>query len=98
MSYVLGPHARQALEDIYAHILPDDARAAERTIDRILQSCDTLARFPMIGRTGRVEGTREFSISNVRYFVVYEMNDDVVRVLDVIRTSRNWPYADPPGG
>ena len=45
---------------------------------------------PLLGRPGRVTGTREFVVSP-RYILVYEVTADTLIVLAVLHTSRQWP-------
>ena len=89
-------YSRRAEAEIVAiqdRIATDDPRAALRVVERLQQSADLLARFPLIGRTGRVEGLRELSVPNVPYFLVYEPIEDGVRILDIVHTRRDWPPA-----
>jgi plasmid stabilization system protein ParE len=65
--------------------------AADRTTARILQSIRHLAAFPHLGRRGTLPGTRELSIPGLPYKAVYRLEDDVVRILTIIHTARNWP-------
>ena len=52
-----------------------------------------LAEHPGIGRTGRVEGTRELVIPGLPYILPYQVEDRVIRILAVMHTSRKWPEA-----
>ncbi|MCA1598486.1 MAG: type II toxin-antitoxin system RelE/ParE family toxin, partial [Chloroflexi bacterium] len=44
-----------------------------------------------LGRTGRVEGTRELVVSRTPYIVAYRVRDDEVIVLAVQHAARLWP-------
>ena len=47
----------------------------------------------MIGRVGRVDGTREFPITNLPFFAVYEITSETdLTVLRIIHTSRRYPF------
>ncbi len=56
------------------------------------------------GRRGRVDGTYEKSIAGLPYIMAYVLarqgDREVVSILRVIHTARNWPDekwpADPP--
>ena len=50
-----------------------------------------LAEHPGIGRTGRVDGTRELVIPRLPYILPYQTKDRVIRILAVMHTSRKWP-------
>ncbi len=40
---------------------------------------------------GRVSGTRELVISDTRYIMPYRVGEDVVEVLAVFLSARQWP-------
>jgi toxin ParE1/3/4 len=44
----------------------------------------------MIGRQGRVGGTRELVVQGTPYIVVYRVHDDV-EILAVVHGARKWP-------
>lgn len=44
----------------------------------------------MLGRPGKIPGTREL-IPHENYRLVYEVQDDTVWVLALIHTARQWP-------
>ncbi len=110
----LTPQARQELLDIRTYIAADDPRAADRVVSRIRQTLLMLAQFPMIGRAGRVQGTREFSVTGLSFVVVYRLpGDDQLDVLAIAHTRRwrdgggdgygaaiirDTPQARPAGG
>jgi toxin ParE1/3/4 len=50
-----------------------------------------LEHFPLSGRLGRIEGTRELVVSGLPYVIPYRVVDDVVLISSVIHTSRKWP-------
>ena len=79
------------MAEIHAYIAQDNPAAADRVIARILKSAALLGDFPMIGRQGRVAGTREWTISGLRYLAVYRIAENGVEVLTLVHTSRNWP-------
>jgi toxin ParE1/3/4 len=52
---------------------------------------DSLIRFPEIGRTGRVEGTRELVISGTPFIAAYKVEQQKVEILRVLHESQMWP-------
>lgn len=59
---------------------------------RISATAERLRAHPALGRAGRVPGTRELLVPR-RYFLLYEIEADTVRILAVLHTARRWPPA-----
>ena len=76
--------------DIADHIAADSPRAAVRMDTLFSEAAESLARFPQMGRVGRVSGTREI-FPHQSYLMVYEVEDDTIWILTLIHTSRQWP-------
>jgi toxin ParE1/3/4 len=83
--------ALRNLEQAHAHIAKDDPEAAIQTVLKIQAVVNRLAQFPLMGRVGRVEGTRELMIVNTPYFVIYGLKENTVEILRVLHTSRRYP-------
>ena len=83
-----------ALSDVDAiqdFIARDNPTAAHKlTTDIIERTGRLLADNPMIGREGRVAGTRELVVAGTRYIVAYRLTDQV-EVLAVVHGARRWP-------
>jgi toxin ParE1/3/4 len=77
---------------IFDFIELDDRQAAARIDNRILEVAIRLAEFPELGRTGRVEGTREFAVPNTPYLVVYRFEHFGVLILRLRHGAQQWPY------
>lgn len=92
MNVSLTPQAYDDLLSIRKWIARDDERAAERVVTRVLQTVAMFERFPMLGRVGRVEGTREFSVVGLPYVIVYAIASGTdIDVLTVVHTARQYP-------
>ena len=50
-----------------------------------------LADFPLSGRDGRVDGTRELVIPGTQYIVAYRVVDSGVEILAIMHGARQWP-------
>ncbi|NCJ05375.1 type II toxin-antitoxin system mRNA interferase toxin, RelE/StbE family [Synechococcales cyanobacterium C] len=83
--------ALRNLEQAHDYIAKDDPEAAIRTALKIQVAVEQLVQFPLMGRVGRVKGTRELVIANTPYFVVYRLKDNTVEILRVLHTSRRYP-------
>jgi addiction module RelE/StbE family toxin len=83
------PRSEGDLDAIFNYIAKDDAEAARRVIARLLQAIAILERFPLLGRVGRVAGTRELTIVRLPYYAVYHLvNETEIEVIAVIHERR----------
>ena len=91
MRIVWQDRAESDLDGIAEHIMETDPPAALRVVSAIRDATWMLAEHPGIGRTGRVEGTRELVIPGLPCILPYQVEDRVIRILAVMHTSRKWP-------
>ncbi|EPR18064.1 hypothetical protein M527_13940 [Sphingobium indicum IP26] len=92
MNVNFTPQARDDLAAIRDWIAQDDERAAEKVVARVVQTAMMFGQFPLLGRAGVVEGTREFSVVGLPYLIVYRIESDIeVDVLTIIHTRRMYP-------
>jgi toxin ParE1/3/4 len=82
-------------EAIFDYIEADSPRAAASVDDRIEICVEGLARFPEMGRVGRIEGTRELVIFGTPYISTYRIDGDTVRILRVLHGAQQWPEDMP---
>jgi addiction module RelE/StbE family toxin len=82
--------ATQDRDEIYDHIEVDNPVAALTLDELFAEKTGRLVDHPDLGRTGRVTGTREL-VTHQNYIVVYDVTDNVVRVLRVLHAARQWP-------
>jgi toxin ParE1/3/4 len=83
--------ALEHIDEIQDFIARESPTAAYKlTADLIGRTDELLAKNSMIGRVGRVAGTRELVISRTPYIVVYRVRD-FVEVLAVMHGARDWP-------
>lgn len=88
--------SRDALDDLkqqLAYISAEDPDAARKIVDKLRLTGDQLADFAT-GHQGRVSGTYEKSVSGLPYIIAYALTPhqgrEVVAILRVIHTSRDW--------
>jgi len=62
----------------------------KKLVAQIHKATDTLQTFPHAGRAGLLKDTRELIIPHIPYFLVYQVQQDVVDVLRVMHTSKLW--------
>jgi plasmid stabilization system protein ParE len=85
---------RKALANLHAeasYISLDDSDAARLVVARIMTAVSRLSQLPMLGRPGRVPGTRELIVPRTRYLVPYRVRGNVVEILRVFDVSRRLP-------
>jgi toxin ParE1/3/4 len=86
--------SEEALADmlsIFEMILENSPQGALLVDDRVNEQVELLADFPLAGRGGRTEGTRELIIDRATCVVVYRVEGDAVRILRVIHGGQEWP-------
>ena len=88
---VWADSAREDYLRILRHIAADDPDAADHVVGAIDKTGGALADFAT-GHPGRVAGTYEKSVARFAYIIAYALSgkDDVVTILHVIHTSRDW--------
>ena len=92
MNVNFTPQARDDLRAIRDWIAVDDPSAADRVVSRIAQTAMMFGQFPLLGRAGRVQGTREFSVVGLPYLLVYSIaSESDVDVLTVVHARRRYP-------
>jgi len=84
------PEARQDRAEIWDYLFERDENAAARIDDLISEAVAQLVDFPMLGHQGEVTGTRELT-PHSSYRLIYEIQGDIVWILTVIHTKRQWP-------
>ena len=90
MKIVWTPEAVQDRAAIWDYLEARDPAASLRIDQLFSEAVAKLADFPMLGHAGMVAGTRELT-PHRSYRIVYEVAGDVVWILVVIHTARQWP-------
>jgi toxin ParE1/3/4 len=93
MRLVFADPAERDLDSIIDYIALDNPSAAEKVYRAIVAAAEGLINFPEMGRSGRLPGTREFSLSSLPYLIVYEVGADVVTILAVFHGARDLARA-----
>ncbi|WP_071797419.1 type II toxin-antitoxin system RelE/ParE family toxin [Natronohydrobacter thiooxidans] len=90
---VITEPAARDLERIVDYVALDNPVAAERVYRGIVSAAERLPEFPALGRPGRHPETRELSVADLPYLIVYEVGSETVTLLAVFHTSRNLAKA-----
>ncbi|HES75441.1 MAG TPA: type II toxin-antitoxin system RelE/ParE family toxin [bacterium] len=83
---------QEALEDrriVYSYIEAENPRAAINIDELFAEKANLLRQHPHLGRTGRIENTREFVVHN-NYLLVYNIKNDVVCILRLMHAARQF--------
>jgi len=91
MKIAWTPLALSDLHNAYDYIAEERASSAAYVIARIEEAVQALARYPTMGRPGRVEGTRELVASDTPFIIAYRVKEKRVEILSVIHTARTRP-------
>lgn len=83
--------ALKNLADEAECIALDSPNAAANVVIAITQAIDSLAKYPALGRPGRVAGTRELVVSGTPYIVPYRVRAGSVEILRIFHGARKWP-------
>ena len=84
------PEAIHDREVIYDYIEADNPVAALALDELFEEKAGRLVDRPGMGRIGRVMGTREL-VAHKNYILVYDVTTNLLRVLRVLHTARQWP-------
>jgi addiction module RelE/StbE family toxin len=87
---VWTPEAEQDRADVWDYIAADNPRAAARLDALFSDAAARLAEHPRLGKPGKISGTREL-IPHESYRLVYEIEREVVWILALVHTARQWP-------
>lgn len=90
MKVVWTPEAQQDRGAIWDYIAADSPRAAAKMDELFSKAASRLADHPLLGRTGRIPGTREL-IPHKSYCMVYAIEQETVWLLALVHTARQWP-------
>jgi addiction module RelE/StbE family toxin len=85
--------AGEDLERICDYIAQSRPESARQVAQSVVKRIGTLETFPLLGRSGRVPGTREITLPPLPFIAVYEVLDNQaeVRVLRVLHGAQQWP-------
>lgn len=85
------PAAADDLEHICAYLARHRPELAASTVRDLYDRVKTLKTMPLLGHTGRIEGTRELVHPRMPYIIVYRVKSDAVEILHIYHSAQNWP-------
>ena len=85
------PHAIRDFNEIIDFISDDNPAAAIEQGDEIERQVSGLTDNRLMGRPGRIKGTRELVVVRTPYIVAYRVKKDTILILRVLHGARCWP-------
>lgn len=86
-----APADESDLDGIAAFYGTLNRAATLEMLDRLAAAEATLSDHPLLGRAGRVAGTRELVVNGTPFIVVYVIEGDHLIVLRVWDARQQWP-------
>ena len=83
--------AKSDLDDITEFYGERNPVATQAMLDRVVQMESSLAEHPLLGREGRLAGTREAVVAGTPLVIVYAVSNEMLQVLRVLHAKRRWP-------
>lgn len=83
--------AEEDIAGIYACYAERDPVLAGRVSLAIIGVIDGIVDFPLLGRAGKVAGTRERSMTRYPYLIVYRLAGEQDFIVRVLHPGQNWP-------
>ncbi len=92
MTVRLSRAAREDLAAIHAYFSERDQRDhADHLVRAILVACDSLVRYPLLGKPGELIDTREWLMTRYPYRIVYQIRGESISVARIMDQRQNWP-------
>ena len=91
MKIYFSRRAQADIQSIHDYIAHDNIEMARRVVAEIEQSTLRLSDFPLSGRKGAVETTRELVIPRLPYIAVYCLVSDRIEIIAVFHAAQNFP-------
>jgi toxin ParE1/3/4 len=85
------PTAEADRDAAIEYIALDNVSAALKQLNEINAQTDRLAEHALLGRQGRVDGTRELVINRTPFLVVYRIHSEAIQILEFLHGSQKWP-------
>jgi len=79
------------IQSIYDFVAQEAPSAAARIVSGIDEAAGRLDRFPLSGRIGAVELTRELVVPRLPNIVVYRVTKGAVEIIAVFHAARDIP-------
>lgn len=88
MTLRLSEAARDDLRAIYRYYAERSPASVGSVVGTILKAANGLTRFPLMGKQGAIEGTRERIVTRYPYRIVYILKEDTLIVPRILHSAR----------
>ena len=95
MKIVWLPVAERQRAEQMEYIARDNPLAAADQDECVGKRLQVLKDHPRLGRSGRVEGTRELVIAGTPFIVVYRVQAERIEVIRFLHGAQRWPQESP---
>ena len=79
------------ISEIHAFTAQENPAAALKVARNLRAQAESLATYPMIGRPGRMAGTRELVIASLPYVLAYRLTETTIDILAIRHGARLAP-------
>ena len=86
------PEALEDIERIHASLARRQTPGRANKVASLLRvAINRLPAFPLMGRPGRLEGTRELVVPRLPYVVIYLVRGNELIIQRVLHQAQQWP-------
>ena len=86
-----SPRADRDLFAAWAYIAEDSRPAADAVEARLVDSAVRLTEYPLLGKRGRLSGTREFPVRLTSFTLIYRVRGAKVSIARVLHQRQKYP-------
>jgi toxin ParE1/3/4 len=83
--------ARRNLAQAVDYIAKDNPDAGTGIAKQILMAAQMLEQHPLLGRPGRLKGTRELVVPRLSFVIRYRITGEAIQLIRIHHTARRWP-------
>ena len=91
MNVTFTKAAQADIAEIHRYIAWENPAAASNVVAAIERATTRLSIFPLSGRIGAVETTRELVIPKLPFIAVYQITTDAVEIIAVFHAAQDKP-------
>jgi toxin ParE1/3/4 len=91
MKIILSPTAHRDIKSVYDYIVKQNTKpVAKKVLASVENMIDHLAEYSQLGKVGRIKNTRELTVPQLPFIIIYQIHADYIAIISIIHTSRKW--------